>query len=163
MTYILGRLISWNIKFEKVDSKCVRVYGNFDGFSVVRESEQENYIEVDGRLIDYEDFEDWLYVIKQWNDDFLYTVDIHPVEKQQGLTFEACANKKGADMYILPSSIHEVILLPSDRINDPTELLSMVHDANTTVVSIGDVLSDSVYYYDRKTDHITEIVSDEKM
>ena len=66
-------------------------------------------------------------------------------------------------MYILPSSIHEVILLPSDRINDPTKLLSMVHDANTTVVSIGDVLSDSVYYYDRKTDHITEIVSDEKM
>ncbi|GAB6401928.1 hypothetical protein IMM1_31580 [Pseudocoprococcus immobilis] len=65
MAYILGRLISWNIKFEKVDSKCVRVYGNFDGFSVIRESEQENYIEVDGRLIDYEDFEDWLYVIKQ--------------------------------------------------------------------------------------------------
>lgn len=70
MAYILGRLISWNIKFEKVDNKCVRVYGNFDGFSVVRESEQENYIEVDGRLIDYEDFEDWLYVIKQWNDSF---------------------------------------------------------------------------------------------
>lgn len=73
------------------------------------------------------------------------------------------ANKKGTDMYILPSSIHEVILLPSDRINDPTKLLSMVHDANTTVVSIGNVLSDSVYYYDRKTDYITEIVSDEKM
>ncbi len=73
------------------------------------------------------------------------------------------ANKKGADMYILPSSIHEVIMVPADRINDPTKLLSMVHDANATVVSIGDVLSDSVYYYDRKTDHITEIVSDEKM
>lgn len=65
------------------------------------------------------------------------------------------ANKKGADMYILPSSIHEVIMVPADRINDPTKLLSIVHDANTTVVSIGDVLSDSVYYYDRKTDHIT--------
>ena len=65
MAYILGRLISWNVKFKKVDSLTVRVYGNFDGFSVVRESEQENYIEVDGRLIDYEDFEDWLYVIKQ--------------------------------------------------------------------------------------------------
>ena len=51
MTYILERLISWNIKFEKVDSKCVRVYGNYDGFSVVRESEQENYVEVEGRLI----------------------------------------------------------------------------------------------------------------
>ena len=60
MAYILGILISWNIKFEKVDNKCVRVYGNFDGFSVIR----ENYVEVDGRLIDYEDFEDWIYSIK---------------------------------------------------------------------------------------------------
>lgn len=64
------------------------------------------------------------------------------------------ANKKGADMYILPSSIHEVIMVPADRINDPTKLLSIVHDANTTVVSIGDVLSDSVYYYDWKKDQI---------
>ena len=64
MTYILGRLISWNVKFEKVDNRCVRVYGNFDRFSVIRESEQENYVEVDGKLMNYEDFEDWLYSIK---------------------------------------------------------------------------------------------------
>lgn len=64
MAYILGILILWNIKFEKVDNKCVRVYGNFNGFSVIRESEQENYVEVDGRLIDYDDFEDWIYSIK---------------------------------------------------------------------------------------------------
>lgn len=64
------------------------------------------------------------------------------------------ANKKGADMYILPSSIHEVIMIPADRIDDPKKLSSMVHEANTTVVSTGDVLSDSVYYYDRKKDQI---------
>lgn len=64
MTYILERLTSWNVTFEKTDNKCVRVYGNYDGFSVVRESEQENYVEVDGRLMDYEDFENWLYSIK---------------------------------------------------------------------------------------------------
>ena len=29
-----------------------------------KESEQENYVEVDGKLMDYEDFEDWLYSIK---------------------------------------------------------------------------------------------------
>lgn len=63
------------------------------------------------------------------------------------------ANKKGADMYILPSSIHEVIMIPADRIDDPKKLSSMVHEANTTVVSTGDVLSDSVYY-DRKKDQI---------
>lgn len=64
------------------------------------------------------------------------------------------ANKKGADMYILPSSIHEVIMIPADRIDDPKKLSSMVHESNTTVVSTGDVLSDSVYYYDRKKDQI---------
>lgn len=64
------------------------------------------------------------------------------------------ANKKGADMYILPSSIHEVIMIPADRIDDPKKLSSMVHEANTTVVSTGDVLSDSVYYYNRKKDQI---------
>ena len=64
MAYILGRLISWNIKFEKADNKSVRVYGNYDGLSVVGETEQENYVEVDGKLMDYEDFEDWLYSIK---------------------------------------------------------------------------------------------------
>ncbi len=65
MAYILGRLISCNVKFEKVDNLTVKVYGNFDGFSVVRECKQNNYIEVDGRLVDYEDFENWIYEIKK--------------------------------------------------------------------------------------------------
>lgn len=65
MAYILEKLISWYVKFEKVDNLTVRVYGNFDGFSVVRESKQENYVEVDGRLMDYEDFENWIYEIKK--------------------------------------------------------------------------------------------------
>lgn len=65
MAYILGRLISRNVKFEKVDNRCVKVYGNFDGFSVVRECKQDNYIEVDGRLMDYDDFENWIYEIKK--------------------------------------------------------------------------------------------------
>ena len=49
MAYILEKLISWNVKFEKVDNLTVRVYGNFDGFSVVRESKQENYFEIGGK------------------------------------------------------------------------------------------------------------------
>ena len=51
MAYILARLISWNVKFEKVDNLTVRVYGNFD--------------EVDGGLMDYEDIETWIYEIKK--------------------------------------------------------------------------------------------------
>ena len=63
MEYILGRIISWNIEYEKVTDKSINVYGNFDGFSVIREG-SDGWIEVDGKLVDYEDFEDWLYSIK---------------------------------------------------------------------------------------------------
>ena len=62
MEYILGRLISYGIKYEKVTEKALRVFGNFKGFSSVREA-YEGWVEVDGKLMDYEDFESWLYSI----------------------------------------------------------------------------------------------------
>lgn len=62
MDYILGRVISYGIKYEKVDNKTIRVYGNFKGFSVIREG-YDGWVELDGKLTDYEDFENWLYSI----------------------------------------------------------------------------------------------------
>ena len=62
MEYILGRLISYGIKYEKVTDNTLRVYGNFKGFSVVRET-NDGWVEVDGKLKDYEDFDNWLYSI----------------------------------------------------------------------------------------------------
>lgn len=61
MEYILDRLISFGIKYEKVDYQTLRVYGNFEGYSVVRYAAiyGEN-ISVDGKLYDEEEFEDWL-------------------------------------------------------------------------------------------------------
>ena len=35
--------------------------GGGDSFSVVRGTTQPGFVEVDGRLMDYEDFEAWLY------------------------------------------------------------------------------------------------------
>lgn len=63
------------------------------------------------------------------------------------------------DYYILPSSIHEVILIPANRIHDPEELGRIVRHANTTVVSAGEILSDSVYYYDAKKHSISVALS----
>lgn len=66
MEYILGRLISYGIKYEKVDYQTLRVYGNFKGYSVVRYAViYGNNIEVDGKLYDEEEFEDWLVAIIQ--------------------------------------------------------------------------------------------------
>lgn len=54
------------------------------------------------------------------------------------------------DCYILPSSIHEVILLPKTEDIMLDELKEMVEDINKYVVEDMDYLSDSVYEYDEK-------------
>lgn len=66
--------------------------------------------------------------------------------------------KKMADqlknnLFVLPSSIHEVILLP-DHGENPGSLKFMVREVNETQVAEEEILSDSVYYYDRETDKV---------
>lgn len=58
------------------------------------------------------------------------------------------------DCYILPSSIHEVILVPADTVADEKELREIVTDINRTQVAEDEVLADSVYYYNRSLDRI---------
>lgn len=61
------------------------------------------------------------------------------------------AEQMGADgIYLLPSSVHEMLALSSSEVC-VSELQTMVQDVNRTTVSDGEYLSDSVYYYDRKT------------
>ena len=64
------------------------------------------------------------------------------------------ANKIQNDLYILPSSIHEVILLPATDNLDKKELLSMVTEINATQVEASEVLADSIYYYMRESDSL---------
>ena len=59
-----------------------------------------------------------------------------------------------ADLYILPSSIHEVILVPFKEKFTVDNLLELVKDINKNVLKPEDVLSDNVYYYARETKRI---------
>ena len=55
------------------------------------------------------------------------------------------------DLYILPSSVNEVLLVRASELEDGVdELKEMVRDANETVVSEKDILSYSVYHYDKE-------------
>lgn len=56
--------------------------------------------------------------------------------------------EKKCDLYILPSSLYEVLLFPSDGKIDARKLKRMVEEINQQEVSDSDRLSDSVYYYD---------------
>lgn len=67
------------------------------------------------------------------------------------------AKEQRSDIYILPSSIHEVLLIPAIYELDEESLLSLVHDANRTVVSTTDILSDSIYRYDIANNRIIMI------
>ena len=51
--------------------------------------------------------------------------------------------------YILPSSIHEVLLVPEEDGSDPLALAKLVKEVNRTVVEKDEILSDRVYYYEK--------------
>ncbi|SFR77483.1 DUF5688 family protein [Anaeromicropila populeti] len=62
-------------------------------------------------------------------------------------TLHKVAEKIGGDIYILPSSTHEVLAVPAG--GDPNELAEMVRGINQTQVAIEEQLSNQVYYYDK--------------
>ena len=61
---------------------------------------------------------------------------------------DQAAERVGGSFYILPSSLHEVLLVPDNGDMGLQELESMVRDVNATQVSPEDRLSDNVYHYD---------------
>ncbi|MBE5880811.1 MAG: hypothetical protein E7289_00660 [Lachnospiraceae bacterium] len=67
------------------------------------------------------------------------------------------ANALGKNVYIIPSSVHEVILVPESgteggRLND------MVREVNRTQVDPKEVLADHVYYYNREENRMQSYV-----
>ena len=55
------------------------------------------------------------------------------------------------DLYILPSSVNEVLLVRASELEDGVDKLKeMVRDANETVVAEKDILSYNVYHYDKE-------------
>lgn len=52
------------------------------------------------------------------------------------------------NFYIIPSSRHEVLLLPESYVDDPMYLKTIIKDINDNVLDKGDKLSDNLYLYD---------------
>ena len=58
------------------------------------------------------------------------------------------ANHMEDDLYVLPSSIHEVIAVPASM-GEPYELAGMVSEINMDQVALEERLSNQVYHYDK--------------
>ena len=62
-------------------------------------------------------------------------------------------SQRFGSFYILPSSLHEALLVPTCN-GFEGDMLDMVKTVNATEVSPEDFLADSVYFYDSKTNQI---------
>lgn len=109
---------------------------------------------------DENEIEDMLNQIKQDT-----TLDMYVLANTKGINGASCllypdvvkelADELDTDFYILPSSIHELILVKDNGQVDKNALREMVLDVNNTQVAEDEILSDSIYFYSRKRDAIT--------
>ncbi len=63
---------------------------------------------------------------------------------------EWLSKKINSDFYIIPSSIHELLLLSMDTYITPKKLQSMIRDVNQHIVLEEEILSDNLYIFSRK-------------
>ena len=63
---------------------------------------------------------------------------------------DKASERVGGDFFILPSSVHEVLIIPDNGNFDLKSLENMVKEVNATTVDPVDKLTDSVYHYDSK-------------
>lgn len=68
---------------------------------------------------------------------------------------QSFADKFGKNVFILPSSIHELILIPDLGREKPDFLRNMVREVNRDQVSDEERLSDEVYYFERRTGKVS--------
>ncbi len=64
------------------------------------------------------------------------------------------ARQMNSDFYILPSSVHEVILVPTTSKKDLQKMSDMVESVNASTLLPEEILSDHAYYYSREQDEI---------
>ena len=61
----------------------------------------------------------------------------------------------GDSFYIIPSSIHEVLLLKVDQRNTPKELAEFIKATNDNVLDKDDILSYKLYFYDKESKEVS--------
>lgn len=101
-------------------------------FSCCEEKEKEEHKE-----------EEELYVLTNHIRNFGASAMLYPGRLEQ------IGDYLKQDFYVLPSSVHEVIILSAGNAPAWRELCEMVKEINETQVKEEEVLSDMAYYYDR--------------
>ena len=75
---------------------------------------------------------------------------------------EQLGDHAGVDLFIIPSSVHETIILPDDGVMQRSDLESMIRDINANEVAPKDRLSDSLYHYDSREHRLERAIDFEE-
>lgn len=92
-------------------------------------------------------------------------IDMYVLSNTKGINGASCllypdvvkelSDKLNTDFYILPSSIHEIILVKNNDKIDKNVLHEMVIDVNYTQVAEDEILSNNIYFYSRERNALT--------
>lgn len=63
---------------------------------------------------------------------------------------QSIAEKEKHNLFIVPSSIHEILIIPDHGTNSLSHLSEMIQEVNKKHVREDEILSDRAYYYDRE-------------
>ena len=85
--------------------------------------------------------EDRMYVL--CNKDKIYGASVLLDQK----LMQSVIDRIGNEFYILPSSVHECLVVPASQDMEPSDLVAMVREVNSTTVSNEDRLSNNIYTY----------------
>ena len=69
---------------------------------------------------------------------------------------EKISQSLNSDLYIIPSSVHEILICPKNNNIDKDELNKLVNFVNRSEVAPDEILSDSIYIYDSSDRIITK-------
>ena len=103
------------------------------------------------------------YYCEEFQTDSIMT--LYVITNRNGINGATCilypkllqnfANQMESDLYILPSSVHEVIVVLAKEVDGGGQQLeNLVREVNENVVSATEILSDHVYYYKRESNII---------
>ncbi len=67
---------------------------------------------------------------------------------------EDIGNQLGENYYVLPSSVHEVIIVPESKSPNRVDLEEMIEEINGTQVAEEEILSYRAYYFSRKENRL---------
>lgn len=96
-----------------------------------------------------EDFELPFYVVSNTQKIFGATVLLYKE------VFRKISRSLGnSNLYILPSSVHEVIVLEETKEFEPEHLIQMVREVNCNEVQPEEVLGENLYFYDARNNHV---------